>query len=55
MEETQNKSHENLKKKLGIEGYRQHMANIGAKGGKKQVKKGLYFTKNQFIRRKRTA
>ena len=34
------KSHQTLKQKLGPEGYSEHMASIGARGGKAKVRKG---------------
>lgn len=39
------KAHQILKEKLGPEGYSLHMASIGAKGGKKQVRKGFAVTR----------
>lgn len=43
-----NKAHETLKQRLGIEGYRAHMAMIGARGGKRSVRKGFAVTGRQF-------
>lgn len=40
------KAHKSLKRRLGPEGYKEHMANIGARGGKATVPKGLSFTRN---------
>jgi general stress protein YciG len=40
------KAHASLRQRLGEEKYREHMANIGAKGGKAKVPKGLSFTRN---------
>lgn len=42
------KSHLTLKERLGEEGYRAHMAAIGSKGGKAQVKKGFAITSKQY-------
>lgn len=40
-----NRAHQTMIQKLGAVGYRQHMAAIGAKGGKAQVKKGFAVTR----------
>lgn len=40
-------SHKTLKQKLGEEGYRKHMASIGAKGGAAKVPKGLSMTRGK--------
>lgn len=50
--EGRRKSIETLKKKLGEQGYRDYMSSLGARGGKKKVKKGLAVTGNQYRRRK---
>lgn len=42
------KSHETLKRKLGELGYKAYMAEIGARGGKAQVKKGFAVSKKNF-------
>jgi general stress protein YciG len=42
------KSHQTLKERLGEVGYREHMAAIGAKGGKASVPKGFSMSHKQF-------
>lgn len=46
-QEGNRRSHATLKKKLGPAGYKQHMASIGAQGGKAKVPKGLSFTRKK--------
>jgi hypothetical protein len=42
------KAHQTLKERLGEDGYRAHMAMIGARGGKAYVAKGFAVTGKQF-------
>lgn len=42
--------HTTLRKRLGEKRYREHMAIIGARGGKKQVKKGFAITHKHLDR-----
>lgn len=44
------KANKTLKQKLGPEGYRKHMASIGAKGGGAKVPKGLSMTRGVHAR-----
>jgi len=41
------KANQTLREKLGEEGYKEHMANIGARGGKAEVPKGFSFTRKR--------
>lgn len=45
------KAHQTLRERLGEEGYLEHMATIGARGGKAQVPKGFAISKKQRNRR----
>lgn len=44
------KANKTLKQKLGPEGYRKHMAMIGARGGGAKVPKGLSMTRGVHAR-----